>query len=253
MKNLRLLLYFLLLFINSSCLLEQTESIDPLDTFSEADSEQSGLLKTYTSSLLGENQSLETTTNYYLSTAYPESYVVKVRYKLSDMDVYGMADLDGSTLEILSNSLIRFFAKLYFNAGGTYSLDMDYFVFDFPEINIDRELINEIRITKAEITYSDKYDHYDFEFIDSLAAYVPKYIFSDNEFLNFLMFDYKKSDNKCDFRCISFNIYADDALYYFNKSNFIRIAPKAVVSGLPEKELFINGEIELAVSIKLPF
>ena len=240
-----------LLILCASCL-KQTESITPIakvQTLAELQREAMMMTAlTAGNSELSENakSTLEQTKDA------PDLFYLNIKYNIKDMDVYETADIPNS-FEQLSNAFLKTMVKLFLRIKGPQRVEIDPIELDLPDLNLDFDVVKSIKIKRVYFQYNKEFD----QSVNNKAsfAFVSGLDLSRVGRNKSLLLNYKKVNNRCNYKCIDFTI-ADGNVFDLikNNSQSIILKPALTIGSLPKiTELRIDGQIDLQIGLKLPF
>lgn len=252
----RILILSSLLFF--SCIKKQ-ESIDPIAEPVSISESQTLMFKQITQESLGAQFVFENP-DYYMFADDPDHFYLKVDYKFKDFSLEDLLKGSNSegTLDILGNSFIRFFGKIFFSLGGKYNLDLDSISLEIPFTDIDYDVVSEISMRSAYFEYSERVKKKygtkaNFHWIKNLELSTPWKIPGATDPLNVLIFSYDDFENDCFYRCIDMKIFTFDIIPFIDNKTHIDLTPTLTVQNLPPEELEFTGHITFLIKIKLPF
>ncbi|MCO4793770.1 MAG: hypothetical protein KC493_08665 [Bacteriovoracaceae bacterium] len=245
-----ILLFFLIAL--SACQIE--EKITPLaEPITLAELQREQLLMEL------ENQGqapLDDSTLTSIEYGEDDVFYLKVKYNISDIDVFREAEIPNQ-FEELADSFLGLMTRVVLGVSGPQDVDLDEFVLQIPDLEIDRSIVKSIRIHKIFLKYSDELDAgsdflADFSFINSLdlaqTVNIPGIGNVDD-----ILFSYRKMHNHCLYKCLLFEIHNDNLLTLINSKKDLRLRPFLSVSSLPAvTDLKIEGQVELQIGLKLP-
>lgn len=239
----------------SSCL-KQSESITPIAlpaTLAELQKEA----LTNTANLAG-NSELSTAAKASLETSKePGIFYLNIKYNIDNIDVFETAGIPNS-FEQIGHSLLASLTKLVLSIKGPQKIDLTPIELNMPDLNLDYTIIKSIKIKTIFLQYNKEVDARsdyaaDFSFIDTLELAreitVPKLGVVDS-----LLLSYRKTQNKCLYKCIQFDIQSDNILDLLKANSSMKLKPTLSISGIPaETNLKLDGRIEMKIGLKLPF
>ena len=179
----------------------------------------------------------------------PTLYFLNIKYSLEDMDLSEAVDL-GNSYEILGNSLLRTFAKIFVALKGTHEIDMDEIEVPLPDLNLDFNVIKSIKIKRLYLTLNPAYvrqagPSVNFSFIESLQFNKPQAKTS--------AFSYKKTSS-CAHKCIEFQVNDGDFYNALSSGHGVWLKPTLFINALPKRlDYHLDGQIEIQIGLRLPF
>lgn len=238
-----------IVILASSCL-ERRESIKPLAQIKTlAEIQKEAMMQ----------QALESAGNTELSDAAkatleeskndPTLFYLNIKYNISDLNLFEKVDIENS-YEIVSNSLLRAFARLFLRLTGPRDIDLSNFAVPMPELNLDLGIVKSIKIKRVYFEYNKEFDRSvgnkaSFAFIDSLI--ISKKNPADYSFR------YKKN-NRCNYKCIEFEIGDANFTEEILSQKGISLRPDLTISTIPKiADMHLDGQIELQIGLRLPF
>lgn len=250
-----LIVSIFLLLVLSSCL-QQTEKITPIaepKTLSELQREKyEEILRNSGGGYLSQS-----TINSIQQSKDRSLFYINVRYNIKDIDVFALAEMPNA-FEELGNSFLGVLAKIVLSPTNPRQIDLDDIELEIPDVEIDRSMIDSVRIKKIFLQFSRSVDEgsdflANFGFIKSLEVsrrvIVPRIGPVDS-----LMFSYRKIQNKCFNKCIQFEVYTENLLDLAKPKTKIKFKPSLEIEGLPPvTDLKIDGQVELQIGVRLPF
>ena len=182
-----------------------------------------------------------------------ETFTIKMKYTAKSLDVYGIT---GSDAQSMGDSFLKFFAKILFAIKGAVDVDIEDYVLDISEFDIDRDVIKSVKINTIKFRYAKSFIEetgldLDFGFINYFDIATPIQI--GNQQQENILFVYKKENNECNLKCIEIDIFTDNMLDLIENKKSLTVASSLYVEDIPHEELIIDGSIEFEVKIKTPF
>lgn len=231
--------------LSASCL-KQSESIDPIAPVKTlAEIQRETMMTTALEAAGNSSPSGATKINVEKSPEDTGLFYLNMKYKIKDLDVFDPANIPNG-FESLSNSLIRMLANIFIKMSGGQSVDVGEIEIPLTDLHLDFQVIKSIKIKTIRIQYSKSMgEEADFSFIKSLDI---------NKISGEKILSYKKSLNQCDFKCIDFVIQNGSVLDMIKETNNMKIVPSLSISKLPgNREMKLDGDIDLQIGLKLPF
>lgn len=244
-----------ILLLFTSCL-EQTEKITPLaepKTLSELQREKyEEILRNSGGGYLSQS-----TINSIQQSKDHSLFYINVRYNIKDIDVFALAEMPNA-FEELGNSFLGVLAKIVLSPTNPRQIDLDDMELEIPDVEIDRSMVESVRIKKIFLQFSKSVDEgsdflANFSFIKSLEVarrvIVPRIGPVDS-----LMFSYRKIQNKCFNKCLEFEVFTENLLDLAKPKTKIKFKPSLEIEGLPPvTDLKLDGQVELQIGIRVPF
>lgn len=249
----------LCLIISLSSCLKQSESIEPFaETISLSES-QTIMFNRVVRESMGAEVVFDQPDYYYYQND-PDHFYLKVNYSFKDLNLDDLDDSMNSNeiMDILGNSFVQFFAKIFFKMGGTYDVDLGAIDLDIPFVNIDYDVVKEISVTEVYFEYSQDVqfeygNEANFFWINELSIYHPWTIPGASQPMDVLLFDYTDDTNYCFYRCVDMKIYTFDIIPFIDNKTSLKLNPELTIQDLPPMELEFTGHVEFLIKLKLPF
>jgi len=246
------LIVLLVLFLMVSCQVQ--EKITPLaEPITLAELQREQLLRELEDQGQGP---LDDSTLTSIEFGENEVFYLKVKYNIEDIDVFQQAEIPNQ-FEELADSFLGMMTRIVLGVSGPQDVDLDEFVLELPELDIDRDIVRSIRIHRIYLQYSDDVDAgsdfaADFSFINSLDVARPVDLPGIGR-VNDILFSYRKKRNRCLYKCMVFEVHEGNLLKLIEGKREIRVKPLLSVAHLPEvTDLKIKGQVELQIGLKLP-
>jgi hypothetical protein len=245
----RLIILLSLSFLSTSCL-KQTESITPLaEARTLAQLQRESMMNTALQAA-GNNELSERTKAFVeISATDPTLFLLNLRYKINKMDVFETTHLPNS-FEQIGNSFLRALAIIFLKVSGSKTIDIGAVNIPIPNLNLDFEIIKSIKLKRIYLEYHQDLNDSsrniaDFSFLKSIAI---------KQLDGTQLLSYKKTNNRCLYKCLDFMIEHPDILLLMRDANGLNLIPSLAISNLPKTNEFkLDGEIDLQIGIKLPF
>ncbi len=250
MQNIYRSTLLIMLMISASSCLERTESIAPIAPIKTmAEIQREAMMQQAIEAGGNTELSQETQSTLEESKNDPSLYFLNIKYSLEDMDLSEAVDL-GNSYEILGNSLLRTFAKIFVALKGTHEIDMDEIEVPLPDLNLDFNVIKSIKIKRLYLTLNPAYvrqagPSVNFSFIESLQFNKPQVKTS--------AFSYKKTAS-CAHKCIEFQVNDGDFYNALSSGHGVWLKPTLFINALPKRlDYHLDGQIEIQIGLRLPF
>lgn len=241
----------LVVSISTSCL-KQSESITPIAPVrTMAELQRESMMNTAIMAAGNNKLSKNVQSSFEESKVDPTLFYLNIKYNVVNMDVYETAHIPNS-FEKVGNSLLVAFARIFLKLTGDRTINIGQIDLDLPDMNLDFDVVKSLKVKRLFIEYNKEFDESvgnkaNFSFISSLD--ISKVSGSKP-----LLFSYKKESNKCNQKCLNFNIVDGNVFELLKKSNTVPLKPTLSISTIPRvTELKIDGQIEMQIGLKLPF
>lgn len=250
----KIILMGLVLFL-SSCL-KQTETITPIAPVATLADLQREMMQKRATQAGNAALSYDAHASYAQSSD-PTIFYLTIKYNLKKIDAFEVAQIPNA-FEQMGDSFLRALVKVVLSVAGPRAVDIPSFELDIPDMDLDRSVIKSIRIRRIFLQYNEELDQQHdyaptFKFLDSLElaqeVTVPRLGNVDT-----LLLSYRKSRNRCLYKCLSFEIVNDNVLDFFDRDKTVKLKPSLTIASLPEvNDIVLDGQIELQIGLKLPF
>lgn len=243
MKFLRSTLLILTLLAGLSCKFKEDTIIPFAEPEKISEIQQAFLLAT------GGKDFNASSMSYYQVKGDSEHFYLKLRY---DTKKISSQDLEVAEEELSSarKHLFGLFRRIFFRLGGEHDVELPPITFELPEFDYDKDIIVDVNVSRIHLEFLNDKDANSFRFVEELDVMIPNRTTKVDE----LVLGYDKKQNKCDFKCMEFDIYKTSLVELVDGKKDLTINTSLKINKIPKGlELKFKGYVELFVKLKLPF
>lgn len=243
MNFLRPILLILTLITGLSCKFKEDKIIPFAEPEKISEIQQAFLLAT------GGKDFNASSMSYYQVEGDNEHFYLKLRY---DANKISSEDLEVAEHELSSarKNLFGLFKRIFFKLGGEYDVEIPAVTFELPEFDYDKDIIVDVNVSRIHLEFLNDKRANRFNFVEELDVMMP----NRRTNLPEIVLGYDKKQNKCDFKCMEFDIYKTSLVELTEGKKDLTIKTSLKINDIPKGlELKFKGYIELFVKLKLPF
>lgn len=237
--------------LTTSCL-KQTESITPLAPVRTlAEIQRETMISTAMMAAGNTKISKNSQVTLEENTQDSSLFYLNLKFNITDLDLYEKANIPNS-FEQIGNSFLKILAKIFFVFNDSRTVKIGKINFELPDLNLDFDIVRTIKVKRIFIEYNKEFN----ESVDNKAnfSFINSLDIARTSGASPLLFSYKKSQNKCNQKCLDFTIVNGNVFNLLKDSVIVPILPTLTISAMPKiTDLRIDGQIELQIGLKLPF